>query len=170
MDLDDCLVHYVPDPMTGQMGILPTEGAIEAVTQLQMEGNRLTVFTARLAPMPAANRQQFKDDIETTLVSMGFPPVEIWTGFSKPAADIFIGGNNVTFDGDWGLVLAQSQMMLEERGLVPPPMGDPSAYEMGPGDGIPEEAPGATAEPEAEEPKPKVKEKKPAAKKGKKNE
>jgi hypothetical protein len=47
--------------------------------------------------------------------------MEVWTGTTKPAADIFIDNKAVTYDGDWPLVLAQTQYMLEERGLVPGP-------------------------------------------------
>lgn len=131
VELDNTLVQFAPDPMSGELGVAPVDGAVEAMNQLALEGHKITVYTSRLAAMPTANKQQFKDDVETTLVAMGFPPMDVWTGTTKPDADIFIGNNNVTFDGDWGLVLAQTQMMMEERGLIPPPMGDPASYEMG---------------------------------------
>lgn len=127
VDLDDTLLEKMPgelDPMTGEEGEpqdVPTEGAVEAMQQLAEEGHRLTVFTARFNPMPGALRQQLKEEIEEELMQLGFPPMEVWTGMNKPSADIFIDNNAVTYDGDWGLALAQTQQMLEDRGLAPPP-------------------------------------------------
>lgn len=112
----------MPQEMTPPM--MPMDGAVEAMNQLAAEGHRLTVFTARFAPMPDSERQRLKEQIETELTATGFPPMEVWTGTSKPSADIFIDDNAVTFDGDWGLALAQTQVMLEERGLVPGPQPD----------------------------------------------
>lgn len=124
IDLDDTLVRKELDPMTGQEVSSPIEGAVEAMNQLASEGHRLTVYTARFAPMPESRRNEMKESIEEELASYGFPPMEVWTGTTKPSADIFIGDNNVTFDGDWNLALAQSQTMLEERGLIDIPPDD----------------------------------------------
>lgn len=167
VDLDNTLItSHTEDGMGGVMPIppAPTEGAVEAMMQLAMEGHRLTVFTSRFAPMPDASRQQLKVEIEDTLNSMGFPPLEVWFGTSKPAADVFIDSHGVTFDGDWGLVLAQTQIMMEERGLVPSPMGMPFDQGLDTG-GPPEMSPEEQFV--ADEPKPKE-DKKPA-KKVKKN-
>ena len=122
-DLDNCLLEDSTDEMTGEpAGSVPTDGALEAVQTLTGECHRLTVYTSRFAPMPETGRQRLKEQIGEELMSVGFPPMEVWTGTTKPAADLFIGDNHVTYDGDWGLVLAQTQQMLEDRGLVPPPM------------------------------------------------
>ena len=122
LDLDHCLVNEGEegqvDPMSGApIGPMPVDGALEACMQLANEGHRLTVHTSRFAPMPDSERQRLKEQIEQELASYGFPPIEVWTGSTKPDADIFIGPNNVTYDGDWNLVLAQTEMMLSEKGL-----------------------------------------------------
>lgn len=124
VDLDDTLVQKLPDPMTGEESEQPIEGAVESMNQLAQEGHRLTIFTARFAPMPDSERQRLKEQIEQELQSYGFPPMEVWTGTSKPAADVYIGDEAITFDNDWGLAMAQLSMMLEERGLVSGPMPD----------------------------------------------
>lgn len=121
VELEGTLVNTIDDGI-GNVTVMPVDGSIEAMNQLSMEGHRLTVFTSKFAPMPSDRRQQLKEQIEQELVAYGFPIMEVWTGTTKPAADIFIGDNNVTFDGDWGLALAQTQVMMEERGLVPGPM------------------------------------------------
>ena len=105
----------------------PTEGAVEAMQTLAGEGHRLTVFTSRFAPMPESERQRLKETFQQELASWGFPEMEVWTGTTKPDADLFIDNKAITFDNDWGLCLAQTQSMLEERGLLPAPqpgMGD----------------------------------------------
>lgn len=127
VDLDGTLLEKQPgepDPMTGEEGEeldIPTEGAIEAMQQLVEEGHRLTVFTARFNAMPLSEKQRVKEEIEQQLQEYGFPPMEVWTGTHKPSADIFIDNNAVTYDGDWQLALAQTQQMLEDRGLLPGP-------------------------------------------------
>jgi len=133
-DLDGTLIEDGEvDPMSGQeMGPMPTDGALEAVQTLMGEGHRLTVYTSRFAPMPESERQRMKEQIEQELTSLGFPPMEIWTGTTKPAADLFLGDNHVTFDGDWGLALAQMQQMLEDRGLIPGPMEDDGMEDLPP--------------------------------------
>lgn len=124
VDLDDTLVTKYEDPQTGQPVTMPIDGAVDAMHQLMSEGHRISIFTARFAPMPDSKRQQLKQEIEAELSGLGFPAMEVWTGTSKPSADIFIGDNNVTYDGDWGLALSQAQTMLEERGLVEIPPDD----------------------------------------------
>ena len=127
IDLDGTLVEKMPgepDPETGEEGEeqdSPIDGAVEAMQQLAEEGHRLTIFTARFAAMPASVKQRVKEEIEQSLQAMGFPEMEVWTGTFKPAADIFIDNNAVTFDGDWPLALAQTQQMMEDRGLIPGP-------------------------------------------------
>lgn len=116
--LDDTLLER--DPMTGEY-TQPTEGSIEAMQQLAAEGHRMTVFTSRFAPMPDSKRNELKTEIEQTLQMIGFPPMEVWTGTTKPKADVFISKHGVTYDGDWGLALAQVQQMLEDAGAVPGP-------------------------------------------------
>lgn len=114
--LDDCLVQGVVEDEQSQ----PVEGAIESCTQLVSEGHRLTVWTERFAPMPESEKNRLRDQIGEELHAWGFPPeMEIWTGTTKPCADIFIDPKGVTFDQDWGLALAQTQVMLEDRGLLP---------------------------------------------------
>lgn len=125
IDLDNTLVHM--DPMSGE--VIPTEGSAEAMAQLAMEGHRLTVYTSRFAPMPSERKEAMRKEIESLLTSNGFPPMEVWTGTTKPAGDVFIGQNHITYDGDWGLVLAQSQVMMEESGLVPGPQPDDGMME-----------------------------------------
>lgn len=124
LDLDNTLVSRIEDPETGIPVTEPVLGAAEAAHQLASEGHRLTVYTSRFAPMPAERRRQLKEDIEAELAGLGFPPVEVWTGTSKPDADVFIGSNHVTFEGDWGLALAHTQSMLESRGLIEIPQDD----------------------------------------------
>jgi hypothetical protein len=123
VDLDDTLVQKAMDPETGEPTDQdePIEGAVEAMTQLASEGHRLSVFTSRFGPAPESEKQRLKEDIEATLQQLGFPEMEVWTGTTKPSADIFIDDKAVTFDQDWGLALAQLQYMLEERGLTPGP-------------------------------------------------
>lgn len=122
-----------------QEGPLPVPGAVEAMLRLASEGHRLTVFTSELAPMPQSEKQRLREMIEHDIVGLGFPPMEVWTGTTKPEADLFIGDNYITFDGDWGLVLAQTQVMMQDRGLLPQmggfdqnwgaDYGDESAYQ-----------------------------------------
>lgn len=123
IDLDNTLISE-ENQETGEM--VPTEGAVDAMLQLTNEGHRISVFTHRFAPMPEIKKQQMKDELVQKLMAIGFPEMEVWTGTTKPGADIFIDDKAVTFDNDWGLALAQSQMMLEERGLLPPPSGAPA--------------------------------------------
>lgn len=135
IDLDHTLVIEgepdAVDPMTGEpLGPQPVPGAPEACAQLAAEGHRLTVYTSRFAPMPDSERQRLKEQLEQELQSFGFPPMEVWSGFTKPAADVFIGHNHITYDGDWNLALAQTEMMLNEMGLgtsAPVPMMTPDA-------------------------------------------
>lgn len=129
VDLDGSLVSKEQDPMTGQEVTVPIDGAVEAMNQLAEEGHRISVYTSRFAPMPETRRDALKQSIEAELTGLGFPPLEVWTGTTKPSADIFIGDNNVTFDGDWGLALAQSQTMLQERGLSEIPPDDGTMHE-----------------------------------------
>jgi hypothetical protein len=98
---------------------LPVEGAVEAVTQVVSEGHKVSVWTSRFAPMPEARRQELKEQISETLLACGFPMdlMEIWTGTTKPKADVFIDRKAITFDDDWGLALVQMQQMLEDQGL-----------------------------------------------------
>jgi hypothetical protein len=123
VDLDDTLLEKAlgePDPTTGEESEpqdAPTEGSIEAMQILAEEGHRLTIFTSRFNVMPASEKQKMKEELEQQLQAMGFPEMEVWTGTTKPSADIFIDNNAVTYDGDWGLALAQTQQMLEDRGL-----------------------------------------------------
>jgi hypothetical protein len=143
LDLDDTLVQKAPpmDPATGQEMEMqpgeepqdsPVDGAVDAVNQLMSEGHRLTVFTARFKAMPDSEKQRMKEQIEQELQGMGFPPLEVWTGTHKPEFDLYVGNEAVTFDGDWGLALAQLQYMMNEQGLTQP---QPEEGE------VPEEAP-----------------------------
>jgi hypothetical protein len=146
----------IDEPAGGGVG-MPTPGAVEAVTQLLNEGHRVSVWTDRFAPMPEARKQQLKEEIDQELASVGFPPLEIWTGTTKPSADIYIDRKAVTFDDDWGLALAQVQQMLEDQGLAGPDMSGMGAPQEVPDDDGQGEVP---AEPEAEEPpQPKAKKK-----------
>jgi hypothetical protein len=122
--LDDTLIQDMGD---GQE--LPVDGAIEAMLQLTNEGHRLTVFTSRFAPMPDSEKQRLREQIEQDLLTHGFPPMEVWTGSTKPASDVFIDANNITFDNDWNLCMAQLGVMLDERGLSPGPQPDDGSLE-----------------------------------------
>lgn len=122
LDLDDTLLQTVPDPMTGAETEVPVDGSPEACMALMQEGHRLTVYTSRFAPMPDSEKQRLKEQIENDLASYNFPPMEVWTGTTKPDADIFLGRNHVTFDNDWNLALAQMHVMLNEMGLGAPMM------------------------------------------------
>jgi len=126
-DLDGCLIQQAPmesqdEPPQGDE--IPVEGAVEFCTQLSSEGHRLTIHTSRFAPMPESERNRLKQQIEQQLAGMGFPMMEVWTGTTKPDADLFIGPKNITLDGDFGLVMAQLQMMIQEQGLDVPSMQD----------------------------------------------
>lgn len=127
-ELDDTLVQKQPlsDELDAEeqepLQEMPVEGAPEALQQLAAEGHRLTVVTARFQAMPASEKQRVKEEIEETLQMLGFPEMEVWTGTFKPAADLFVGRNEVTFDDDWGLALAQVQQMLEDKGLAAEPV------------------------------------------------
>lgn len=153
IDLDHTLVNEGEegqvDPMTLEpIGPMPVPGAPEACMQLASEGHRLTVYTSRFAPMPDSERQRLKEQIEQELQAYGFPPMEVWSGFTKPAADVFIGHNHITYDGDWNLALAQTEMMLTEMGLgtsAPAPM-------MSPDEAGPEETDGAEQQPDDTDP------------------
>lgn len=133
----------------------PIPGAPESMAQLAMEGHRLTVFTERFAPMPQSEKDRLKQQIEQELMAWGFPPMEVWTGTTKPAADIFIDANAVTFDGDWPLAVVQTRMMLEERGLAPAMPGMEQGMEPGmeeqPQETFEEELPSASKKPEKKE-------------------
>lgn len=156
LNLDGTLLQKLPDPMTGEESEQPIEGSVETMMQLVNEGHRLTVFTSRFAPMPDSEKQRLKEQIEQQLAGFGFPPMEVWSGSHKPMADIYIGDEAITFDQDWGLALAQLQYMLEERGLVPPPMQDDG------GEGLPpEEAPQEEEAPPQNEKPPKKSKKEP---------
>jgi hypothetical protein len=123
VDLDETLVTKQVDemgqPMEGGED-MPSEGAVEAMQQLAAEGHRLTIFTSRFAPMPESEKQRLKEQIEQEIQQMGFPPMEVWTGTTKPSFDVYIGNEAITYDNDWGLALAQVQYMLEEKGLLLP--------------------------------------------------
>lgn len=147
---------------------LPTEGAVEAVTQLMNEGHRVSVWTDRFAPMPEERKQQLREEIAQELLEAGFPELEIWTGTTKPAADVYVDRKAVTFDDDWGLALAVIQQQLEDQGLAGPMMDDGSlgvTEDQNSMDGVEgqaeEESPPA-------KPAPKKVEKKPEPKKGSK--
>ena len=139
-DLDGTLIDEQPQELGG--GLMPVEGSVEAVTRYFNEGHRLTVYTSRFAPMPESERNRLKEQIEQDLAGLGFPPVEVWTGTTKPSADLFISKDAVTFDGDYGLVQAQVDFMLAERGLVP---------QAAPGVGMPADEEGLEQEPPPEE-------------------
>jgi hypothetical protein len=108
----------------GAGGHMPTEGAVEALTQFANEGHRLTVHSSVFAPMPESERQRIKEQLEQELASAGFPPIEIWTGTTKPDADLFIGKKDITYQDDWGLVLAQAQTMMEDYSMIAGPQPD----------------------------------------------
>lgn len=118
-DLDNTLIYEVEPGHS-----VPTEGAVEAVQAFAAEGHRLTVVTSRLGPMPDSERQKLKEEIEQDLQQNGFPPMELWTGTTKPDCDIYISNTAVAYDGDWTLVMAQAQVMLEDAGLALPGMED----------------------------------------------
>jgi len=126
VDLDNTLISEENSEMDE---MVPTDGAVDAMLQITNEGHRVSVFTHRFAPMPEIKKQQLKEELQQKLMAVGFPEMEIWTGTTKPGADIFIDDKAVTFDKDWGLALAQMQMMLEERGIIPPPSGAPEEDE-----------------------------------------
>ena len=86
--------------------------------------------------MPESEKQRLKEQIEQEISSYGFPPMEVWTGTHKPSADIFIDNKAITYDNDWGLVLAQLEMMLSEQGLLPEQQMGAEGEE-----DVPEEAP-----------------------------
>jgi hypothetical protein len=143
---------------------LPTEGAVEAVMQLMNEGNRVSVWTDRFAPMPEERKQQLKEEIEMELQEAGFPPLEVWTGTTKPAADVYVDRKAVTYDDDWGLALAMIQQQMEDQGLLPAMqagmddgsgMMEPEALE----GGVPEEEEQPAVQPKKPEKKPEAKKK-----------
>ena len=104
-------------------------GALEAVNFMISQGHHLTVWTERFTPMPETEKKRLKDQLEAELQAQGFPPLEVWTGSTKPAADVFIDKKAITYDDDWNLVIAQLGVMLEERGLAPGPQPDDGSME-----------------------------------------
>lgn len=116
-DLDGTLVEQGPEEEGG--GLMAVPGAAETAMRYFNEQHRLTVFTSRFAPMPDSERNRLKEQIEQDLTGLGFPPMEVWTGTTKPSADIFVSKDAVTYDGDYDLVQAQIDYMLSERGLLP---------------------------------------------------
>lgn len=116
IDWDGTLVQTVPGE-DGQSASAPVDGAVEAVTQLMQEGHRLTIWTARLKPMSDSMRHRLAEELQEQASQMGFPTMEVWEGSTKPAADAFIDNKAITFDGDWGLALAQLTTMLQDQGL-----------------------------------------------------
>lgn len=146
VNLDETLLQK--DPLSNEYSS-PSEGAIEAMNTLVSEGHRLTVITTRFNLLPPSQRNQMKQDLEQALLELGFPPMEVWNGTTKPSVDIHIGHDSVTYDGDWGLVLAQAQQMLEDRGLLPGPM--PGAAEEMTNDEAAAEQPQPEEQPDADE-------------------
>jgi hypothetical protein len=125
-DLDGTMIDEQPEELGG--GLIPIEGAVETTHRYFNEGHRLTVYTSRFAPMPDSERNRLKEQIEQDLAGLGFPPIEVWAGNTKPSADLFVSKDAVTFDGDYGLAQAQIDYMLAEKGLVPT---TPPEQEMG---------------------------------------
>lgn len=134
-DLDGTLVQE--DEMGG--GLVPIPGSVETTSRYANEGHRLTVFTSRFAPMPDSERNRLKEQIEQDLNGLGFPPMEVWTGTTKPMADMYISKDAVTFDGDYDLLQAQLDYMMNERGLVPSPQQDMEAPPEEGQEGVPQE-------------------------------
>lgn len=122
-DLSGTLVQDgSPEEGTGLQAI---PGAVETVTRYANEGHRLTVFTSKFAPMPASEKARLKGQIEQDLAGLGFPPMEVWTGTTKPMSDFYISKDAVTFDGDYNLLQAQLDYMMNERGLTQPMQEQP---------------------------------------------
>lgn len=121
---DDVLMQDMGD---GQE--VAVDGALDAVNFMLQQGHHLTVWTERFTPMPETEKKRLKDQLEAELQAQGFPPLEVWTGSTKPAADVFIDKKAITYDDDWSLVLAQLGVMLEERGLAPGPQPDDGSME-----------------------------------------
>lgn len=112
-DLDGTLVQQ--DEVSG--GLVPIPGSVETVSRYAGEGHRMSVFTSRFAPMPESEKQRLKTQIEQDLAGLGFPPLEVWTGTSKPMSDFYVSKDAVTFDGDYELLQAQLDYMMSERGM-----------------------------------------------------
>ena len=131
-DLDGTLLTNSPEEEGG--GLVPIPGAVETVTRYASEGHRLTVFTTRFAPMPQSEKFRLKSQIEQDLAGLGFPPMEVWTGTTKPMSDFYISKDAVTFDGDYNLLQAQLDYMMNERGLTQPQQEqqDPNAQQQDP--------------------------------------
>jgi hypothetical protein len=98
--------------------------------------------------MPESEKQRLKTQIEQDLAGLGFPPLEVWTGTSKPMSDFYVSKDAVTFDGDYELLQAQLDYMMSERGMgmeqQEPTMDegqDPNAQPQDPnaGGGVPNE-------------------------------
>lgn len=123
-DLSGTLVQE-GSPEEEGAGLQAIPGAVETLTRYANEGHRLTVFTSRFAPMPESEKFRIKTQIEQDLAGLGFPPVEVWTGTTKPAADFYISKDAVTFDGDYDLLQAQLDYMMNERGLTQPAQEQP---------------------------------------------
>lgn len=147
----------------------PTEGAAEVMHMLVGEGHRLTVLTDKFAPAPESRKRELKQFLEQELISMGFPEtMEVWAGSVRPSTDLDIGSKSVTFDNDWNLALAQLQVMMEDRGLVPEPMPDDGSLdvmeeeqgmppEMGEEPALPQKAPSTPKKEEKPSKKPEKK-------------
>ena len=117
-DLTGTLVTSAPEEEGG--GLMPIPGAVETASRYANEGHRLTVFTSKFAPMPESEKFRLKTQIEQDLSSLGFPPMEVWTGTTKPSCDFYVSKDAVTFDGDYNLLQAQLDYMMNERGLTNP--------------------------------------------------
>lgn len=108
VDLDHTLVN----PDTGEA----EPGAVDAMAQLLKEGHRVSVWTARFAPMPEDKKVEVQKQVEKVLSDASIPYSDIWTGHNKPNVDAFIGDNLVPYKGNWGQSLSALYMMLQHAG------------------------------------------------------
>jgi hypothetical protein len=100
LDFDGVLHAYSRGWGDGSCYDAPIEGALSAVTYLQLKGLNVVVQTAR----------QDLDAVRDWLFQHGFPEMRVTN--EKPIALAYIDDRGITFQGDWRPVLATVEAML----------------------------------------------------------
>lgn len=95
---------------------LPTDGAREAMRELQRRGYRIIIWTARMdrGIYPPDERDQTRLEIEAWLTLHDIPFDEVDMGVrGKRLAAFVIDDKNILFRGDWDEVLVHARVLQE---------------------------------------------------------